>query len=370
VLVVRTPPDEPDAATVVAAVERSWGIRLGPPVHQPLGFGSHHWLADDLGGDARWWITVDDLASHQAAATTSLDDAFAGLAAAMATARALADTGHGFVVAPVRTTAGEPIARLGASQAVVVHPFVDGRTHEWGDEVSVGQREAIVDVLAELHAVPLELVPAARTEGPGFDHRDELERAVAGDPAEDGAGPYAERAARLVTTRRGGLAAALARFDRLIAPAAEPGRLVLTHGEPHPGNLIEVDGRFVLIDWDTTRVAPPERDLATLVTGDAYPPIADGAAFDALARYEETTGRQVDRALVEAFALRWDLADAAVYLHQFRAPHTGTADDDQAWINLQRSTARLTGADLPQAGGSGRAHHEDDMDPGRAASAL
>jgi aminoglycoside phosphotransferase (APT) family kinase protein len=44
----------------------------------------------------------------------------------------------------------------------------------------------------------------------------------------------------------------------------KPDRLsdeVLTHGEPHPGNLIQVGSRWMLVDWDTTLVAPPERDL-------------------------------------------------------------------------------------------------------------
>jgi aminoglycoside phosphotransferase (APT) family kinase protein len=341
---MRTPPSEPSTATLVAAVERSWGIRLGPPVHQPLGFGSHHWLAD--GDGTRWWITVDDLASHQASATTSLDDAFAELAASMATARALGDAGCRFVVAPIRTTSGEPIARLGECQAVVVHPHVDGRTHEWGDEVPVEQREAVVDVLVELHAVALEQVPEARLLGNGFDHRDGLERALGdGDRAREGDGPYAGPAARLVAQQRAGLAMALARFDRLLARGmTDPARLVLTHGEPHPGNVIELDGRPVLIDWDTTRVALPERDLATLVTGDAYPPLGGDGSFDAVARYEDASGRRVEPALLEAHALRWDLADVAVYLHQFRAPHTGTADDDQAWANLQRSVERLGAA--------------------------
>jgi len=350
---MRTPPAEPSAATLVATVERLWGIRLGPPVHQPLGFGSHHWLADGADGNGdgggagtRWWITVDDLASHRATAAVSFDDAFAGLAAAMATVRALGDAGLRFVVAPVRTTSGDPIARLGSTQAVVVHPFVDGRTHEWGDDVSVEQRESVVDVLVELHRVPLDLVPMARAEGHGFDHRDELERALAGDHARGAPGPYAAPAARLVASRRTALAAALDRFDRLLARGtADPGRLVLTHGEPHPGNLIEIDGRFVLIDWDTTRVATPERDLATLVTGDAYPPLDDDEAFDPLARYEDGTGRRLDRELIEAHALRWDLADTAAYVHQFASPHTGTADDDEAWANLQRASERLAGGE-------------------------
>jgi aminoglycoside phosphotransferase (APT) family kinase protein len=42
--------------------------------------------------------------------------------------------------------------------------------------------------------------------------------------------------------------------------AAGPDR-VITHGEPHPGNLMVTDRGPVLIGWDTVGLARPERDL-------------------------------------------------------------------------------------------------------------
>ena len=36
---------------------------------------------------------------------------------------------------------------------------------------------------------------------------------------------------------------------------------MITHGEPHPGNILRSRGRLLLIDWDTAGVALPERDL-------------------------------------------------------------------------------------------------------------
>ncbi len=35
--------------------------------------------------------------------------------------------------------------------------------------------------------------------------------------------------------------------------------MVLTHGEPHPGNTLMTNGGWVVVDWDTTLIA--ERDL-------------------------------------------------------------------------------------------------------------
>ena len=68
--------------------------------------------------------------------------------------------------------------------------------------MAVELREAVVDVLVELHAVAPGRVPDARALGNGFDHRDAMERAVAGDGGRDGTGPYAATAARLVARRR------------------------------------------------------------------------------------------------------------------------------------------------------------------------
>jgi thiamine kinase-like enzyme len=36
---------------------------------------------------------------------------------------------------------------------------------------------------------------------------------------------------------------------------------VVTHGEPHPANVIRTPGGLKLIDWDTVQLAPAERDL-------------------------------------------------------------------------------------------------------------
>ena len=42
---------------------------------------------------------------------------------------------------------------------------------------------------------------------------------------------------------------------------------VVTHGEPHPVNVMQTDAGRVLIDWDTVAIAPPERDLWMVICG-------------------------------------------------------------------------------------------------------
>jgi spectinomycin phosphotransferase len=62
-----------------------------------------------------------------------------------------------------------------------------------------------------------------------------------------------------------------------------------------------VDGRLVLIDWDTAALAPPERDLSLIATtGD-----------DGVDRYQQAPGRELDPAVATLYRLRWYLDDLA-----------------------------------------------------------
>jgi phosphotransferase family enzyme len=101
-------------------------------------------------------------------------------------------------------------------------------------------------------------------------------------------GPYAEPCRRLLAGRAADLAAGLADFDALAARVAGLPRVV-THGEPHPGNFVRTAAGLRLVDWDTLRLAPAERDL-WLVDGPGDP---DGLAY---------------------YRLRWRLADIAGYV--------------------------------------------------------
>jgi hypothetical protein len=87
----------------------------------------------------------------------------------------------------------------------------------------------------------------------------------------------------------------------------------------------------VLIDWDTALVAPPERDLWLIDPG-------DGTILDA---YASATGVTPIPDLVEAYRLRWDIADLAVDIGRFRRRHAGTPEDDKAWGFLASVIERL-----------------------------
>lgn len=100
--------------------------------------------------------------------------------------------------------------------------------------------------------------------------------------------------------------------------------MVLTHGEPHIENVILTATGPMLIDWDTTMVAPPERDLWMLESG-------DGTVIDT---YTRVTGTQVLPSMLDLYRLRWDLTEVAIYTALFRQPHTDDTDARESWKNL------------------------------------
>jgi len=169
-----------------------------------------------------------------------------------------------------------------------------------------------------------------RSAGTGVDdlvlpNRDELTRAL-GDLAVawDG-GPYSERARVLLSRYAPAIDRLLPHYDRLVDEArVRPGRMVLTHGEPHVENVIRTPAGRLLVDWDTALIAPPERDLWTLESG-------DGSVIES---YTEATGALVLSSMLELYRLRWDLAEIAIYVALFRRPHIESADTRESWKNL------------------------------------
>ena len=110
---------------------------------------------------------------------------------------------------------------------------------------------------------------------------------------------------------------------------------VVTHGEPHSANFIkEPLGRLRLIDWDTVRFGPPERDLWIVVGNDSK----------ALPAYQAGAGPFEPRPEAMAlFDLRWTLTDICVYLQRFHQAHEGSEDDRASWEELGRCLSTIQG---------------------------
>jgi spectinomycin phosphotransferase len=106
---------------------------------------------------------------------------------------------------------------------------------------------------------------------------------------------------------------------------------VITHGEPHSGNLIRTGKQLMLLDWDTVGLAPPERDLWML-------------PGDALDQYAGLTGKPVNPAGVRLYQLRWALDDIRAYTEDLRVPHSQTPGAEHSWQALCESVRSVLAA--------------------------
>jgi spectinomycin phosphotransferase/16S rRNA (guanine(1405)-N(7))-methyltransferase len=330
-VVLTPPPDLPDTA-LVPMLAREWSVTVDSMAYRPLGFGSHHWEVTGTGA-TRWFLTADDLETGRHSLGEPLDAAYHRLRAALAAAAGLRDHGRSFVVAPLPTRDGEPLARVGDRFGVALYPFVEGQSFDWGEFVTPAHRHAVLELVISVHTAPEAVRRHAVADRFAIPHRDELEAALA-DPVgvvEDH-GPYARPTCALLAEHAAAVRRLLDHYDRLVAQGrARPSQAVLTHGEPHPGNTMRDTDGWRLIDWDTARVAPPERDLWMLDPG-------DGSVLDA---YAEATGVTPLPSMIELYRVRWDIADIAVEVSRFRGPHAGSSDDVQGWEILR---SLVTGA--------------------------
>jgi spectinomycin phosphotransferase/16S rRNA (guanine(1405)-N(7))-methyltransferase len=331
---VLTPPDDLPEAVLVLALGRSWGMAVTSMEYRPVGWGSHHWAVADAAG-TRWFVTVDELENKRLSASEPLDAGFARLRSALEAAMDLRACGAAFVVAPVPVRDGEPLTRVNDRFGVAVYPFADGQSFDGGKFSSPAHRLSVLGLLVGTHTAPPAASRRALADDFAVPYRDELEAACAPAGEVADCGPYARPVSLLARQHAAPLQRLLARYDALVLAArAQDARMVLTHGEPHPGNTMLTAGGWVLIDWDTALVAPPERDLWDLDPG-------DGSILDA---YAQATGTSPRPSLLDLYRLRWDLADIAADVSRFRRPHTGSIDDDQSWELLSSLVKRVSAA--------------------------
>jgi spectinomycin phosphotransferase len=325
---VYTEPRDLDQAALLGALDRHWRIRAGGLDYLPVGFGSHHWEAVGADG-SRWFVSADDVrAGHHAGLTP--DDAFALLDRAFRTAAALRDeAGLEFVLAPVLSLDGAPLHRLDRRYTVRVEPFVEGDVGEAGEFAHPGERRRVGELLGRLHAASGTVAPGLPGwEGFGLPGRAALEAALAAPDMRWDSGPFAEPAAELLRLHAGRLRDRLRVYDRRVGRALDDRtRWVVTHGEPHGSNVIrDAAGGVWLVDWDTTLVGPPERDLWMVLD-------ADLAGWD---EYRAVTGAdRLDEELLGLYRERWALAEIGIYVAEFRAPHEETADTRASWAELR-----------------------------------
>jgi spectinomycin phosphotransferase len=343
---VKVPPADLSDVEVLAGCE-AWGLAIADLEHFPHGFGSHHWLARTDDG-RKFFVTVDDLDTKPWLGGDR-KSVFAMLVCCYGTARAVGDHGLSFVVAPLLSTTGEVVVRLSDRYTLAIFPFVDGEPGgEWGEPSGRADVADLVHALADLHGTSLATCPNAPQEDLDIAGRSALEGLLdtPGTAWEDG--PFSHAAWITVSESRDLLRRSFARIDEMeVTLRAQRGHRavsVLTHGEPHPGNIIvATDGRLHFVDWDTVAVASPERDL-WMLAGES------GESSDWLALYTSLTGVELSMTAIAFYRVAWVLKDVTAFVDVLRAPHADDLDMNKTLNALQFSVEQLArggGAQVP-----------------------
>ncbi|MGH9097461.1 MAG: phosphotransferase [Acidimicrobiales bacterium] len=298
------------AEGIAEALGNYWGLEVRGLEYLPEGGGAYHWVAE-AGDEQRWFVTCDDLDTKPWLGSDR-ESVFAGLTGAYRSAIELRRSANlAFVVAPIPTLSGETAVAFSPRYSFALFPFVEGQPGEWGEPIDAHHRSGLVTLLAELHQSTWASGDAPRRAMEITGRRRLEEALVELDQSWDG-GPFSEPTRRDLATHAEDVAGWMASFDGLASQLSQsPLGPVVTHGEPHPGNLIRTGDSLALVDWDTVALDRPERDLWML----------DDEIGSAWATYRELTGRTVDPDAVRLFRLAWALEDLAAFTSQLRGHH-------------------------------------------------
>ena len=313
-------PDE-----VATAVRDGWGLDVRSAEHLQVGAGGWHWRLDGDDG-LRWFATVDQVGdTGERRALLAAYDAASQLAGLLP-----------FVVAPVRARDGRTGIELSPGLVLSVAPWLEGTAGDapFTDDAA---RVPVAGLLGELHArqrprhLPLWRPTIGWHSDAGREHL-ELAMATSGWSG----GPWSGPGERLLAEARPVVLRAVRRFA-LLGAAVVGGmdRWVVTHGEPHPANVVTTADGPCLVDWGSVRLAPRERDLRDVLGG------ADGD--DPWYAYVEAGGRpeSLSPDTVELFALEWHLSEVAESVVLLTRPHEDSADAERSFGDLEAEVTAL-----------------------------
>jgi aminoglycoside phosphotransferase (APT) family kinase protein len=298
-------------------LDHHWRICSSELSYLSVGFGDHHWQANTATG--RYFITVrdlrlDDRADNRAQVMLLLEQTFQ----AVRQLRDLADLK--FMVAALPTISGSMVVPLGDNFALSVYDWLDVQPAPDVDGVIA------TELVARLHRASREHRVPAVVEDFRIPHRSALEASLADLDKPWRGGPFGEQARAEVVAHQADIQSALEHYDALVAAAVTSSRdWCLTHGEPSGANLVQdQSGAYYLVDWESARVAPPERDLVDLASSDK--------ALDHYRLLSESPPARAD--LLRLYRLQYALAETSVYLLQFRARHTADHNMVESWQNF------------------------------------
>lgn len=326
-------PKDLAVSDLIAEVVEGWGFPVTNAEYIAVGYGSYHWVVTNARGDRRF-LCVDDL-DQKGFLGPNRDAAFEGLTCAFDTALALRRVaGLEFVLAPEPAHAGDTVHRLGARHTVAVFPFLEGDAGSFDERPNPDVRAATVSLLVRLHEATPSVATVSRPSQLQLAARGGLESALQELNQEWPDGPLSESARGLVARNADSVVRLLGEFDRLVEEVvAADSPFVITHGEPHGGNVMRTSTGYVLLDWDTTGLAPPERDLW----------IVDSGTGSELRQYTEATGRAINESALALYRLMWQLDDISGFTGQLRSEHDRSPDTEHALLWLGRSLVGATG---------------------------
>jgi spectinomycin phosphotransferase len=266
---------------ILAVVRDNWADHVTLAEHVPVGFGAWHWRVSASEGPVLF-VSLDPPYWHTAG---SIERAYASVGLL---ARTL-----DFVHAPLPTPDGTRCVPLGDGWLSAT-PWIEGASPTSFTAEAAG-------LVRRLHAAE---PPAG---APVWESQvddglvDEL-RDWVGRPWDGG--PFGETARTAVRDRLSDIDRGL-HAHRDLTERLDPSSYVPTHGEPDVHNQRRsTDGRLLLVDWESFRLAPAERDLLG-ATGNHVPG---------------------DPALVTLFRLEWALNEVRSYSDWLRGPHGDDAD--------------------------------------------
>lgn len=290
------PPTRVTDAEILSTVRAHWNPAVTSVEHLPVGFGGWHWRAD-VGDEPVLFVTLDQPLWHTRSTAERT----------YAAARTLSHQ-LGFIHACLPSVGGDVTVAVGRTWLSCTE-WVPGASPE-----RVGH-EAVA-MVEQLHRTPCPASALSWTLQVPEHLCDDLVRWVA---APWDAGPYGPVARETV---RDGLD--LVRegvpLVREAAATLDPRTFVTTHGEPGTHNQWRADdGRLLLLDWETLRRAPAERDL----------------------RGDLATVIDHDPAVLQVFELEWQLSEIHSYADWLRGPHRDDEDTSTVIDSLHHDLAGL-----------------------------
>jgi hypothetical protein len=239
-----------------------------------------------------------------------------------------------FIVPAIPSNSSAMVVAIESRFALSVYDWIDVQPFLDADGALAA------NLVAQIHRASREHPVNGLREDFRIPHRDHLEAALGLLHVPWLTGPFGEPSRELLAAHGAEVRSAHRLYDHLVAVAQEINtEWCLTHGEPSGDNLVrDQEGSPHLVDWESARLAPPERDLAHV-----------SLSAEALASYVDVAGGPPPHAdIVRLYRLWYDLAESGVYLMQFQAPHMADDNMIESWENFQ--TFLPTSARWPEVG--------------------